>query len=204
MANADTPFGLRPVSHVSGAPYNGACRPYHVDSTYATALFIGDPVVKVAGGSNAATVTFPGAGSFPPGTLGSVEIGAAGGPITGVIVGFAPNPSALDKTYKPASTEAIVYVADDPDLLFEIQEASGGTALTVTEVGLNASFVAGTGSTTTGYSGYELDNSTEATTAGLELKIIGLVNRVDNAVGEHAKWLVKINDHTQAHAAAGI
>ena len=40
----------------------------------------------------------------------------------------------------------------------------------------------------------ELDNTTEATTAGLNLQILGLVKKADNAMGEHAKWLVKIND----------
>lgn len=50
MANIDAPFGLRPIRHKSGAPYNGAVNPYYVASTYATALFIGDPVIRVAGG----------------------------------------------------------------------------------------------------------------------------------------------------------
>jgi hypothetical protein len=173
-------------------------------STYATALFIGDPVTLVAGGSNASEITVPGAGTFPPGTLPNVEVGAAGGPIVGSIVAFAANPDDLSKNYSPASTEAVVFVADDPDLIFEIQEASGGTALTAADVGLNASFVAGTGSTSTGMSGYELDNSTEATTAGLELKIIAMSNKTGNAIGEHCVWEVKINDHSYAHAAAGI
>jgi hypothetical protein len=40
-----------------------------------------------------------------------------------------------------------------------------------------------------------LDNTTEATTAGLNLQILGLVKRPDNAYGVNARWLVKINDH---------
>ena len=47
MANTDSPFGLRPIRHRNGAAYNGAANPYYINSTYATALFIGDPVVKL-------------------------------------------------------------------------------------------------------------------------------------------------------------
>jgi len=203
MANTDAPMGLIPIKHASGAPYNGSCNAYYAPSDYAVALFVGDPVVRVADGSNEAAVSLGGA-KFQPGTLPEINVGAAGGPFTGVVVGFGANPNALDKTYRPASTEQVVWVADDPDLVFEIQEVSGGTALTSEEVGLNANIVAGSGSTVTGYSGFELDNSTENTTAGLELKITRLANREDNAIGEHAKWEVRINDHTEAHAAAGI
>jgi len=46
MANTDAPFGLRPIRHRNGAPYNGAFNHYYVASSYATALFVGDPVVK--------------------------------------------------------------------------------------------------------------------------------------------------------------
>ena len=204
MANVDAAFGLKPIRHVSGAPYNGATRPYYVSASYATALFIGDPVIKVSSGSNAATITVPGIGEMPPGTLPAIEVGAAGGPFTGVIVGFAAVDGSLNTIKSPASTEAVAFVADDHDLIFTIQEVSGGTALAAADVGLNASVVAGAGSAATGHSGYELDNSTENTTAGLELKIIALHNVTGNAIGEHAVWEVKINDHTMPNIVAGV
>mgnify|MGYP006137790821 CR=1 FL=1 len=47
MANVDRPSGLKPVRHKSGAPYNGAANPYFIPSGYATALYVGDPVVKL-------------------------------------------------------------------------------------------------------------------------------------------------------------
>lgn len=194
MANADTSFGLRPVSYLSGGAYSGHVRPYFKAAGYATAMFVGDPIVFVNTG-NTTPVTDLVGGEFPIGTLQSVEQGAAGGPFGGVVVGFGADPDNLNRSYSPASTEAIVWVADDPNLVFEIQEASGGTALTAAAVGLNASVVVGSGSTTYGTSGVELDNSTEATTATLELKLLGIVNRDDNEIGEHCKWLVKINNH---------
>ena len=103
MANADTPFGLRPVRHRNGAPYNGAVTAYYVPASYGTALFIGDAVTKT-GTSNTVEVEAPGAGSFPVGTLPAVNKTAAGdgNAITGVVVGFAGD--ADDPIYNPAST----------------------------------------------------------------------------------------------------
>lgn len=193
MANADTPFGLRPVAHMSGAPYNGAFRTYNIPSSDATAVFIGDPV-KLAG--SATTVN---------GVVYTDVIQAAtANVITGVVVGFAPNPADLTSRHRAASTQRLVYVVDDPDVMFEIQEVSGGTALTSAAVGLNADFVVGSDFTTTAMSGVELNNATAATTNTLDLKIVGLVQREDNAFGEHAKFLVRINRHQYANQVAGL
>lgn len=193
MANADTPFGLKPVAHRNGACYNGAFRVYNIASGDGTATFIGDPV-KLAG--TASTVN---------GVIYSDVIqGTAAATVVGVVVGFAPNPSDLSSRHRAASTQRLVYVADDPDLLFEIQEVSGGTALTANDIGLNANFVVAAGSTTTALSGVELNNATEATTNTLDLHIVGLVPREDNAIGEHAKWLVSLNNHQYANQVAGV
>lgn len=205
MANVDSPFGLVPIRHKSGAPYNGASRPYFISSGYATALFVGDPVVKVAGGSNTAAVKAPGAGTFAIGTLPSIEKAAAAGPATGVIVAFAANPDNLTLKHNPASTERVAFVCDDPDVEFEIQ-ADSAAAVTAADVGLNADLIyTHSGSTTTGLSGAELSQASLAITAGLALKILRVVNREDNAIGEtHAKLEVSLNDHTQVAGAAGI
>src|SRR6185503_2714742 len=88
MANSNSPFGLKPVRHLLGLPMNGSVQPMFIPSTYATALFIGDPVLKTANGSNAALVFAPGAGEFQIGTLPEINKCAAGATnrITGVIV----------------------------------------------------------------------------------------------------------------------
>lgn len=191
MANADTPFGLRPVRHLNGSPWNGQVRRYLLPSTDGTATFIGDPV-KLAGSAGAVGTLVDG---VPVGGLPTIAQAAAGDPIIGVVVGFEPLKTNLETLHRAASTARVAYVADDPNLIFEIQEVTGGIALTATEVGLNANFVVGTGSTTTGLSGVELDNATEATTATLNLKILALVQREDNEYGEHAKWEVLVNNH---------
>lgn len=211
MANIDSPFGLKPVRHKSGAPYNGAAKPYYIQSDYATALFVGDPVVKT-GTSNTAAVTVPGAGTFGIGTLPAINKTAAGDVdgmtkvITGVIVGFAPLPTDLTKNYNPASTARVAYVCDDPDVVFEIQ-ADG--AVPAASIGLNAVLIyTHSGSTATGLSGAELDTTSDAPEANAsnQLTIVGAVNRLDNDTTlTHAKVLVLINAHTEApgYTAAG-
>ena len=204
MANTDAPFGLRPARHKSGAPYNGSFTPYAVPAGYATALFIGDAVTKT-GTANAAEIVAPGAGVFPPGTLSEVNKTAAGtdNPITGVIVGFAADPDALGLKHSPASTAGVAYVANDPDLVFEIQ-ADG--AIPVTSVGLNAVLIyTNAGDAFTGMSGAELNSANPAVTAGFQLNIKQVINRVDNegnAAGN--KILVSINNHTEVAGATGI
>lgn len=199
MPNLNSPFGLRPSRHKNGAPYNGAVNPYYIPSSYGTALYVGDPVI-ITGTSNTAEVTAAGYGKFGPGTLPEInKATAAGGAyISGVIVGFAPLPTDLGKQYNAASTERVALVCDDPDVLFEVQEDIGGTALAAVSVGLNVDMIfTNAGSTVTGMSGVEIDRSTAATTNTLQFKIMRLVNRVDNEIGDYAKWLVMANLHTQ-------
>ena len=200
MANTDAPRGLK-LHNSNGASYvTGGVNAYYVPSSYATALFIGDPVVKTG------TANTTGVNDFQAGTLPEVNKSAFGdtNPITGVVVGFEADPDTnLSRIYNPASTERVVYVADDPNALFEIQD-DGSAALAATDVGFNANIVDGTGSTVTGLSGVELDATTPAATATFQLKILRLIPRVDNELGVNAKWLVRINNHTEAHATAGV
>jgi hypothetical protein len=192
MANVDRPNGLTPVKMLTGAPYTGQFNTYVVDAADETALFIGDAVKQVNTGSDSAAESVYGRDT--EGLMHVVQA-TAGAAILGVVVGFSPDQDNLMRRHRLADTARLVYVVDDPNVIFEIQEVSGGTPLAAADVGLNASIVVGSGSTTTGMSGMELDNSTELTTATLELKILGLSPKPDNNIGEHAKWLVKINNH---------
>lgn len=193
MANVDSPFGLRPVKSGYSRATNGGINAYCIAAGDGTATFVGDPV-KLAGTAE----TIDGY------TYQNVVQGTAAATVVGVVVGFAPNPDNLGLTYRSALTQRIVYVCDDPDQVFEIQEVSGGTALTINDMGLNANFVVAAGSTTTGHSGVELNNATKATANTLDLKILRLSPREDNAVGEHAKWLVRLNNHAYANQVAGV
>lgn len=201
MANVDSPFGFKPIRYQSGAPYNGAANPYYVFSTYAVALFIGDGVSCVG---TANTAAFEG---WAIGTLPSVEVfaGADAAIPTGVIVGIGPNRNDLTQQYHPASTEGIVWVADDPTLEFEIQ-ADG--AIPAASIGLNGILIAThSGDTATGLSGYELDTTSTAPSADASnpLTILRAVARDDNdCTLTHAKVLVRFNLHSEALGVLGI
>lgn len=191
MANANVAFGLKPVRMAGGGPYNGSANMYYHQASDGTALYIGDPVIK-DGSSDAS------------GQYASVIRGSAGGPFTGVVVGFVPDGTVNMTAYGAASTAFYVLVCDDPNVLYEITEDAVGGSLAAADIGLNASVIAASGSSYSKRSGFMLDTSTKATTAGLELKIVGLVPRPDNALTANSKVLVRINDHTEPNATAGI
>jgi hypothetical protein len=180
MANANVAFGLKPLRHQSGAPYNGSARKYFIPATDGTAVYIGDPVKSGGTGDT-------------DGMTPTVAQAAAGDTIRGVVVGVVAD-TATSLPYRAASTARYVLVADDPDLIFEVQEDSVGGALTITELGENADIIVAAGSTVTGMSGVMLDSSDHKTTTA-QLRIIKLVNRPDNALGTNAKIEVLINEH---------
>ena len=200
MANNDGPFGLRPIRHKSGAPYNGAANPYYIAGDYNTALFVGDPVLKTST-SNTANVETP-TGKWGIGTLPEINKATAGDAnrVTGVIVGFSPLPTNLSLKHNTANTERVAWVCDDPDIVFEIQ-ADG--AIPATSIGLNAVFIyTHSGSTATGLSGAELDTTSTAPSADAsnQMRIVRAVNRDDNDTTlTHAKVEVVLNNHTESN-----
>lgn len=203
MANNDTPFGLRPIGHPSGLS-KASIRAYHVASDYGTALFPGDPVIKT-GTANTAEVSAPGLGTVQIGALSQVAKATAGddNAITGVIVGVAADPNNLGRRYIPASTGGVVFVNDDPQTEYEIQADED---IVAADVGANAALVyTNAGSTATGQSGAELDSSTVANTATLQLRILGVIPRTDNEAGSNfTKVRVRINRHSEITAGAGV
>ena len=193
MANANAPFGLRPVKGVNGQTVTGAPRQYSHLASDGTALYIGD-LVKLAG--TASTINGV--------TMPDVVRAATGDVILGAVTGIVPT-SRDTLGYGAASTAYTLFVDDDPNSLFEVQDVNSGTALTVNDVGLNANFVVAAGSTYTNQSGTTLDNTTEATTNTLDLKLVEVVNRadVDNA-SSPLRFLVRINRHQFSNQVAGV
>lgn len=185
MANTSRINGFRPVKTKSGAPWNGMANLYYIPSTDGTAVYPGD-VVKLAGSSDT------------DGVAPTVTLASAGDAIVGVVIGFMPNPDNLNigGLYRAASTNRYVYVADDPNLIFEV-EASNGTPA-ATDVGLNINHATGSPSATFARSGAYVDFGTEATTSNLTFKIVGFAPKVGNEVGASAKMLVSINLHQRA------
>lgn len=189
MPNLDAPSGFKPYRMNANSPYSGGVNRYWVPATETNNLFIGDPVDLSGTGDTA--------GTSPT----VVRATAGSGGVVGVIVGIENlTDSNLSRTHLPGSTGGYVLVADDPDEVFEIQEDSDGGALAITDIGLNATFIIGSGNTTTGLSATELDSSTKETTATLHCRILRLLPREDNEIGNQAKWLVRFNTHRHNNA----
>ena len=204
MANANVPRGLIPARHFDGSVWNGSANVYYVPSSYATALYIGDPVDIISGSNDANGVP-------------AVKLGTVGSPIIGSVVGIVnagePIITVLQSSpvYHPASTAQYILVTDDPTVLYEVQD-DGSSQATAPNLwaSKNANLVSGTGSTVTSYSGWQMAASTVATTSTLDLKIMRPLNQVDNTVSNtangspNAKWLVKLNNYRFANQTAGI
>ena len=182
MANIDAPFGMRPVRHLNGSPYNGATERYFISADDGTALFVGD-LVKFEGDCDA------------NGVPRVIRAEASNPKVLGVIVSFEPT-NDLALKHRVASTARYCNVVTSPDVVFEIQEDSAGNSVEATEMSMNADVIyTVAGSTVSGRSGMELDSTSANTTAELQLRILRLMPRVDNAIGNYAVWEVLINEH---------
>lgn len=193
MPNPDAAFGARPVGHLDGSPWNGKVNMYYVPSTYGTILGIGDFVIGDAD-AGAAGVTVN--GLDVEGVPSIIRAAAGDTTLLGVIVGFLPLQTNLERLHNPASTARIALVCDAPDVVYEMQEDSDTSNLKVAEVGQNCDLItAADANTTTGRSVFEIDSSTHVSTTA-QLRILGLAKRPGNAIGSFARWLVVINEHT--------
>jgi len=187
MSNKTGPFGLKPVRTFNGSPFNGAVIACYVASTYATALYVGDPVMKSdeSDDMDATGKRF----TIEKATL------TDGGIIFGVIVGFNELVTDLSKQYNPASTERIAYVCPADGMIFQIRGSGGGTPTDLFP-GENAVMYQGTASTVWGTSGVLLDEGdTTAPSANQSntLYILNIKNVEDNSLDDYAIYEVLIN-----------
>ena len=183
MANVNKPFGLRPSGNLSAT---GAQKQYgyQIADNQSGAIYQGDLVVVYDGyiiKYDATTHAAP----------------------TGVFNGCQYNdPTRADKptwkNYYPGSINIntgiiACEVLDDPSQLFLVQ-ADGN--VTQANIGKNADPTASTtGSTTSGVSNGSLSSASIAKTAALTFKIVGLYESPDNALGDYAVLVVKLNQH---------
>jgi hypothetical protein len=181
MANIDKAFGLRPIGNLSAT---GAQKQYgyEIEDNQAGAIFQGD-LVTIVGGYVV---------KFLPATHA-----AALGVFNGCSFIDPTSGKPTFKNFYPGSVnitsgKIIADVLDDPSQLFLIQADED---VVQADIGKNADVVGTGGSTTTGVSSMELDSSTIADTAALNLKIVGLYNVPGNAFGDFAVVVVKINEH---------
>lgn len=201
MPNLNAPRGFVPSRYLNGASWNGQTNLYYIPAADGSAYAPGD-VVKSAAVSDA------------NGVMG-IQKAAGTDVVRGVIVGFmvaAPygvnlQAPALDLSIQtvPAAKSRAYYalVVDDPSVIFELQD-DGLSALTAAAVNKNASFTVANPSGIAQNSASVLNTASVATTNTLNLKIMGLVQRDDNAFGVNAKWLVKFNLHELLGGTTGV
>ena len=183
MANIDQAFGLRPIAKVGSAPGGTTGTTKYRITSGAGAMFTGD-IVKQAND-------------------GSVVQGTAGDAARGVFMGcFYTDPSTSKPRFNntfpngTAASDAIAFVADDPDQLFIAQQDSASANAVAADLNLNANLVVGSGNTTTGISGMEIDSDSKNTTATLNVKLIDFYDTPSNdATANNSVFVVKINNH---------
>ena len=191
MANIDAAFGYRPIGKVGSGVNNAGTTLYTIGDNYNTAIFKGDHVMQASGLVIAGTAS------------GSTNLGVFNGC-------FYIDPTSKKPTWSnyyaqtnvtatgsiSGSTNIDAYIYDDPYTLFEAQ--CDGT-IAKTDIGKNTDSVLGTSSTVNGLSVTEIDDGTEATTAGLQVKIIGITKDPENddASSANSNWYVMWNEHVK-------
>ncbi len=177
MPSTSTPFGLKPISHVSGAPVR--FEEMTIASTYGTSLYEGSPV-KI-------------------GTNGTIESAAAGDRMIGSFKGCEYTTSDGRRVVSnrwPASqallsgTVCIARVTRDPETIYEIEAGS----VAVADIGNMADHTGVSGSDITGLSTTKLDTLSATTEATYQ--VVGISRQPGNAAGDtYTRVLVKIAEH---------
>lgn len=188
MATVASPYGLRLAKRLGETSQRHGISMYPIASGYAADLKCGD-MVKL-NGSAGTIIKETGTTTATP--LG-VFIGVA---YTDPAMGFLNKQQWVSGT---VASDAMAYVIDDPDAVFQIQ-ANG--SLSQNSVGTNAAVVQGTGNLTLGVSGVSLNASTIANTATLPLRIVGIVNMVGFSVAGDAYTDVLVRFNTHFHRTA--
>ena len=193
------PYGFKAYNSFDCIPYAGATLQYPL--TTGTAIFYGDTVKLVAGG----TISLSGA--------------TTSGTIIGTFVGCQyvnSSGQTVEAQYYPGSgvTNPIAYVVVDPTAEFKVAVTTTGntsvvTGANATIIGCNVATAYGTGSTTTGDSGSSVVLPANATgnATTLPFRVVAVVpdTAYANATGTifYPEVLVKINN-PQLTALTGV
>jgi hypothetical protein len=119
---------------------------------------------------------------------------AGGGDPVGVVTAIVGSSATPDsQIYKKTGDTVYLMVDDDPNSIMSVQ-CSNGT-LAAANIGLNVDIAATAGSAVTGKSKFSVDVATVATTATLPLRIMGVEQKIGNAIGAEARVIVAFNLH---------
>ena len=187
MANAQNFWGLRPVRHFNGAPWNGQTIRCYISASNATAaMYLGDPIAL-----ETASADLPTDGKSMAVMPVASLTGTTGQLILGVVTSFETTKTQTT-VYRANSTERYCQVCLANDIVFRIRDDGAGTPANTWQ-GMNASMVAGTSSTVTGLSGIGLGAGSVTTTQTLPLTILHLSDVEDNELLDYGQWDVIVN-----------
>lgn len=194
MANVDGKYGLALHEDNSQSSLITCVIP----SGNGTATFVGDAVILL----DADSVRIDG-GPYAM----CVAQAAATNPIFGVVMGFnqvIPSGMDLGRRHRPASTSMYCFVKPAHPLdVYRIQCDDDTETIAVSDIGCNADLIVGSGDTISGMSGMELDSNTTAATAGLQVRVIGFVDKPSNEVGVSKQDVLVTINQSQTFNEAG-
>ena len=187
------PYGFRPLNRLDGIAYAGATRTYRIASTYNTAIFNGDLVILVTGGT---IEKFTGTDSgYPVGVfMGCNYTSSQGQP--------------LQAQYYPGTsvTNASAMVIVDAEALYSVAVTNGSSVMStapLASIGSNMSVIQGTGNTTTGDSAVSVLAGSQAITGTFPIRVVDVVPETATATDAFPELIVKINV-TQFNNATGV
>jgi hypothetical protein len=200
MSNPNAPYGLAPVRHYNGSPWNGQVALKYIGSADNNAYAIGDIVLSDNTGDARGV----------PGVVKAANSDVARGVI--VFIGTQQNglPAAFDpnnlSTVKIPATKAqnyYVWVVEDPTVIFKAR-ADAGT-LPVTKMSGNISYTVANPSGISAVSGTVLTTASVNSTDTLPLKLHGAVLTPDNDItSNYAEFYVSFNTHELHGKTAGV
>jgi len=187
------PYGLVPINSVDGKPYAGATRQLPIASTYNTAIYNGDIVALVDGG------TIEKSGVTNDSTTSAADY------TYGVFVGVQyvnSQGQTVQAQYYPgnaSASSAIAYVVDDPMAAFKVAVVYANSAVTTVNrsvVGINLAIDQGTGSATTGNSGAGVLVPTNnlGNAAALPVRCVSVVPETATSATAFTEIVVKLNN----------
>jgi len=169
MANTQVQFGFQHYGYLPGGAVDYQLSKYQIQSSYATKIWFGDPVIKSASTQYIQPAT--GTGSLTA--------------IIGIFQGCQYTPTGGVPTWSPywpasQAADATAYVIDAPNALFKV--AALLTPVPATAIGNGIGYSTGAGGTAVGagFSTFTVDQSTISTTAVSPFRIVALYPGVGN------------------------
>jgi len=175
MANVDNARGFKVLRGSNG----GEPRMRRYKANVTTDVFQGDVVQMLAAGTVKSITTTTGAAT---------------------VIGVAAN--RVDASVQATSQDLWVY--DDPDQEFEVQDDGEAATPSQASVGATFALILGTGNTTTGLSRQEIDASAAGVSATDAVLVQGFKTGPTYEIGKYASHIVRLNQHLWKTGSAGI